>query len=83
MSIDNAFLGHVPKRLLFAMVRNAGFVGTTDTNPYKFHHYDFSYFSLFVNGKLYHNEGLSPGMDHEKTSVMAYRTLFEGSVIHH
>jgi len=49
------------------MVKNADFIGTVDTNPYKFQHY----------------EGLSLGMDHEKTSVMGYSTLFEGSGIHH
>ena len=36
-----------------------------------------------MNDKQYHNEGLSLGMDHEKTSVMGYRTLFEASVICH
>jgi len=51
LSIDNAGLGLVPKRLLFTMVKNADFVGTIDTNHYKFHHYDISDFSLFVNGK--------------------------------
>jgi len=65
------------------MVKNADFIGTMDTNPYKFQHYDISDFALFVNGKQYRNEGLSLGMDHEKTSVMSYRTLFEGSGIHH
>ena len=29
------------------------------------------------------SEGLTLDMDHEKTSVMVYRTLFEGSGIHH
>jgi hypothetical protein len=29
------------------------------------------------------NEGLSLDMDHDKTSVMGYRTLFDGSGIHH
>ena len=82
LSIDNAVLGLVPKRRLFTMVKNADFVGTIDTNPYKFRNYD-SDFSLFVNGKHYPNEGLSLGMDHEKTSVMGYRSLFEGSGIHH
>jgi hypothetical protein len=38
---------------------------------------------MYVNGKQIPNEGLSLGMDHEKTSVMGYRTLFEGSGIHH
>ena len=83
LSIDNAVLGPVPKLLLFTMVKNADFIGTMVTNPYKFQHYDISDFSLFVNGKQYPNEGLSLGMDNEKTSVMRYRTLFEGSDIHH
>ena len=50
LSIDNAVLGLVPKRLLFTMVKNADFIGTMDTNPYKFQYYIID-FSLFVNGK--------------------------------
>jgi len=53
-----------------------------DTNPYKFRH-DISEFSLYVNGRRVPSEGLSLDMDHEKTSVMGYRTLYEGSGIHH
>jgi len=71
LSIDKAVLGPVQKRLLFTMVKYADFIGTVDTNPYKFQHYDMSDFSLCL------------GMDHEKTSVMGYTTLFEGSGIHH
>ena len=83
LSIDNAILGPVPKRLLFTMVKNTDFIGTMDTKPYKFQNYAISDFLLFVNGKQYPNEGLCLGMDHEKTSVMGYRRLFEGSRIHH
>ena len=36
-----------------------------------------------MNGRQIPAEGLSHGMDHDKTSVMVYRTLFEGSGIHH
>jgi len=82
LSVDNAVLGPVPQPLLFTMVKNADIIGTMDTNPYKFQHYDISDFSLFVKGKQYDKEGLSLGMDFEKTSVMGYRTLFEGSGIH-
>jgi len=81
--IDKAVLAPVPKRLLLTMVKNADFIGTVDTNPFKFQHYEISDFSLFVNGKQYRNDGLFLGIDHEKTSVMGYRTLFEGSGIHH
>jgi len=66
LSINNAGFGPIPKRLLFTMVKNADFIDTMDTNPYKFQNYDISDFSLFVKGKQYPNEGLSLGMDHEK-----------------
>ena len=36
-----------------------------------------------MNGKQYPIEGISLGIDYEKTSVMVYRTLFDGSCIHH
>jgi len=52
------------------------------TNPHNFSHYDLSSHALNVNGRQILTEGLSLGMDHEKTSVMGYRKLFEGSGIH-
>jgi len=36
-----------------------------------------------VNGKQFPNEGLTLDMDHEKSTVMGYRTMFEASGIHH
>jgi hypothetical protein len=83
LSIDNAVIGPLPKRLLFTTVKNTDCIGSLDSNPYKFRHYDISDFSLYVNGRQVPNEGLSLGMDHEKTSVMGYRTLFEATGIHH
>ena len=53
------------------------------SNTYHFRHYDLSSFALNVNGKQVPTEGLSLGMDKEKSSVMGYRTLFEVSGIHH
>ena len=38
LSIDNAILGPVPKRLPFAMIDNKHFLGSTNTNPFKFNH---------------------------------------------
>jgi hypothetical protein len=62
LSVDNAVLGPIPKRLLFTVVRNTEFIGSLDSNPYKFRHYDISDFSLFVNSKQVPNEGISLGM---------------------
>jgi hypothetical protein len=65
------------------MVKNSDFLGTVNTNPYNFRHYDLNYFAVYVNGKQIPSGGLTMDMVHEKTSVMAYRTLFVGSGIHH
>jgi hypothetical protein len=83
LSIDNVVLGPIPKRLLFTMVKNADCLGSVSTNPYRFLLYDLSYFAIKVNGKQILTKGLSLGMDHEKLSVVGYRTLFEGAGIHH
>jgi len=83
LSIDNEVLGPVPKRILFTMIKNKDFLGSIDTNPYFFRHYDLSSFALYVNGKQIPGGGLSLDTIHEKKTVMAYRTLFEGSGIHH
>jgi len=83
LSIYNALLCPVPKQLLFTIVKYSDFIGTMDTNPYKFQQYGINDFTLFVNGKPFPNDSLSLGVDHEKTSIMDYRTLFEGSSIHH
>jgi len=83
LSIENPVQGLLQKRLLFTMVKNSDFLGSVTTNPFNMRHYDISYFAQHVNGRQIPAKGLSLGMDHEKTSVMSYRTLFEGSGKHH
>ena len=83
MSIDNTVLVQLPKRLLFTMIKNKEFLGSLDTNPYYFRHLDLSHFTLFYNGKPIPSDGLPMNMGHEKTSVLAYNILFEGSGINH
>ena len=38
VSIDNAFLGPIPKRIPVALVKNTSFVGSASTNPFNFQH---------------------------------------------
>jgi len=83
LSINNAVLGRLPKRLIFTMVKNTDFLLTMSTNPFNFCHFDFNYFTMYVNLRQVPPEGLSLDMSHEKTAIMGYRTLFEGSGIHH
>jgi hypothetical protein len=59
ISIDNAFLGPIPERLLIGLVKNTAFVGSVSTNPFQFHHYDMTYLVLYVNGIQYPSESLT------------------------
>jgi hypothetical protein len=71
---------HIYKETLMNQIN---FLGDFESNPFELRHYNISNYSMFVNGKQIPSHGLSVDMGHEKTSVMAYRTLFEGSGIHH
>jgi hypothetical protein len=53
------------------MIKNSDFNGSVETNPYKFGDYDFSEFSLYVNGRCVPSEGLSLDTDHEKRLLWA------------
>jgi hypothetical protein len=83
LSIDNAVIGRIPKRLLFTMMSNKDFSGSVSSNPYRFQHFGLRNFAMYVNGKQIPSEGLSLDPGHEKTTVMGYKSLFEGSGIHH
>jgi len=49
LSINNAVLGALPKRLIFTMVKNTDFLGSRNSNPYNFRHYDLTSFTMYVN----------------------------------
>ena len=72
LSIDNAVLGQLPKRLLFTMIKKKDFLGSLDINPYYFQNFNLSHFTLFYNGKPIPSEGLAMNMAQEKTSDLAY-----------
>jgi hypothetical protein len=65
------------------MLANKDFVGNMATNPYRLQHFGLRKFAMFVNGKQVPGEGLNLDTGHEKTTVMGYKSLFEGSGIHH
>jgi len=65
------------------MFKNTDFVISLYSNPYKLQHYDISDFLLFVKGKDFPNKDLTLGMDHEKKSVIGYKSLLEAFGIHH
>ena len=72
-------LGHIPKRPLFAMVNDGEFPDSLTTNPFK-SHFDLTFLHCTSTAKI-PSGGLRLDTDREKGSVIAYRTLFEGSGI--
>jgi len=83
LSIDQGVMGRISKRLLFTMIANNDCLGTINTNPYKFQHFGLRTFVMYVNGRQIPSGSLSIDTSHEKPTVMGYKTLFEGSGIHH
>jgi hypothetical protein len=65
------------------MIMNKEFTGSLDANPFYFCHFNLNHFTMYYNGRPIPSEGLLLDMSHEKTSVLAYNTLFQGSGIRH
>ena len=63
--------------------KNTDFLGSMDWNPFNFRHFDINNFAMYVNGRQIRPEDVNLLTDHEKTSIMGYRTLFQGFGIHH
>ena len=57
LSIANAILGRLPKRLIFTIFKNTDFLGTMSTNPFNFRHFDLNHYALYVNGRQIPPEG--------------------------
>jgi len=79
--IDNAFLGHVPQKILIAFVKTTSFVGSASTNPFYFHHYDMTNHVLFVNGVQKPSEPLTMDCSSTFDANSAYETLFSSTGI--
>ncbi|KAF2883071.1 hypothetical protein ILUMI_23104 [Ignelater luminosus] len=81
-SLDNVFLGQLPKRCIIGFVSNAAFNGEYKSNPFKFHHYNANYFSLYIDGQQMPSKPLQPSFTQFGKFVRSYHTLFSGTGIH-
>lgn len=82
-TLDNVFLGQVPKRVIVGLVTNAAYNGDFKKNPFNFQNFKTNYFSLYVDGEQVPSKPLQPHYEDGKGKyVMAYHSLFSGSGIH-
>ena len=82
VSIDNAFLGPIPERILTPLVKNTAFVSSAITNAFTFHHY-MANLLLYVNGVHHLAEPLTMKCSSTLGAARAYETLFSSTGMHH
>lgn len=80
-TLDNVFLGQLPKRVIIGFVNNKAYNGDKKYNPFNFAHFGLNHLSLYVEGTQYPSKPLQPNFD-KKSYVDSYNTLFTGTGIH-
>lgn len=80
-TLDNIFLGQVPKRCIIGFVKNSAFNGNLTQNPFNFDNHGINSFSLYVDGQQVPSKTLQPSFK-DGLIVSTYHTLFSGTGIH-
>ncbi|XP_048506961.1 uncharacterized protein F54H12.2-like [Athalia rosae] len=81
-TLDNVFLGQLPKRIIIGFVDNKAFNGDRTRNPFNFQHFKTNFLSLYVDGQQIPSKPLQPDFTKSRLYVDAYQTLFSGTGIH-
>lgn len=81
-TIDNVYLGQLPKRVIFGFVSNRAYNGAFGDNPYNFQHYNINFVSLYIDGQQVPTKALQPDFTVNSLYTQCYHTLFSGSGIH-
>lgn len=80
VNLDNVFTGTLPTNIVFGVVTNAAYTGSTEKNPFYFHHHNISTVGLYVNSKCVTGYPIETDF---KTDVnlyaRAYAQFMEGS----
>lgn len=80
-SIDNLFIGQMPKRCIIGMVDSTAFNGALSKNPFNFEHFNMNYFSMYLDSIQIPSKPLTPDFKLGQYT-RAYYSLFEGSGVY-
>lgn len=80
-TIDNLYLGQLPKRCIIGFVESTAFNGSIKTNPYNFQHFKHNYLALYVDSVQIPSKPLTPDFEN-KMYTRSYHTLYSGSGVH-
>lgn len=82
-SLDNIFLGQLPKRIAVCFVSNKAFNGDFTLNPFNFQHFNLNFMVLYVDGHQVPCKPFQPDFaGPSKKYVTMYHTLFSGTGMH-
>jgi hypothetical protein len=81
-TIDNIYMGQLPKRCIIGLVKNSAFNGNYKNNPFNFEHFNLNFLSLYVDSTAIPSKPFTP--DFEAGQYMReYISLFSGCGIHY
>jgi hypothetical protein len=81
ITVDDLFMGEVPKTLILCLVSSEGLNGSCKKNPYNFKDYDVNFCGFYVDGQSYPYQALQPAFSSDNY-VEAYLTLFNQQPLH-
>lgn len=79
-TLDNVYIGNLPKRCILGFVRTDAFNGLLTTNPFNFGHFNYSSISFFLDGVFIKPYECNFAANQY---IRSYHSLFEGSNINH
>jgi hypothetical protein len=81
-TIDNLYMGQIPKRCIIGMVKNTAFNGTYKTNPFNFEHFNLNYLAVYVDSTQILSRPFTPDFT-RGLYAREYHSLFSGCGIHY
>lgn len=79
-TVDNLYLGQLPKRCIIGFLSNNRVNGEFGLNPFNFQHFNFNYLALFVDSTQIPSKPFQPDFAND-LYVRNYHTLFSDSGI--
>lgn len=81
-TLDNIFLGQLPKRVIVGFITNGAFIGNYKKNPFNFQHFSLNFFSLYIDGRQVPSKPIQPDYVTNNQFVRSYHTVFSGTGMH-
>lgn len=81
-TLDNIFMGILPKRCVLGFVKTSSYVGTLTSNPFNFMSFNYNSVSFFVDSINIPSKPFECDFPTNQY-IRAYHSLFEGSNINH